>query len=187
MIEDGGDYDDSMFGDEDICVVDDGTGQSADTNKFDQIVGALTDFMVDETFEVLRNDFCRCGAQRCCWMAGRCCIFLHVLQRAPGLTVACIPQQSFLDLLDFRTRSVVSNPAACTFYRIMRHQQEYAAYRSKRSCKSKTRTDDMLLFPPFHPRRKNCVHFEDSEENKLIYTQLFEQYQKLVETAIEAE
>lgn len=50
--------DDSMFGD-DICVVDDGTGQSADTNKFDQIVGALEDFMMDPEFEIQRNDFCR--------------------------------------------------------------------------------------------------------------------------------
>ena len=74
-----------------LDLVDDGSAQTAETNRFDAIVGALEDFLIDDGFEAARVAFCR----------------------------------------------------------------------------------------------QQCGHFEEGEENKLIYTQLFAQYQTLIESAIE--
>ncbi|PNW69822.1 hypothetical protein CHLRE_19g751247v5 [Chlamydomonas reinhardtii] len=76
---------------EDINFVDDGSKLDAETQRFDRIVGALEEVLLDEEFEELRESFCR----------------------------------------------------------------------------------------------ENCQHFEDSDENKLIYTDIFSKYTSLVESTID--
>ncbi|GIL66177.1 hypothetical protein Vafri_19770 [Volvox africanus] len=76
---------------EDIDIVDDGSNLSAESRRFDCIVGALEDVIMDPEFEELREGFCR----------------------------------------------------------------------------------------------ENCQHFEDSDENKLIYTDVFNKYTELVESTID--
>ncbi|KXZ48546.1 hypothetical protein GPECTOR_27g717 [Gonium pectorale] len=78
--------------DEEINFVDDGSKLSDETRRFDRIVGALEDVLMDPEFEELREGFCR----------------------------------------------------------------------------------------------ENCQHFEDSDENKLIYTDIFSKYTELVESMIES-
>lgn len=92
--EDEGDmvFDEFMDEDDDIDIVDDGSTQDAETNKFDRIVGCLQDILMDSEFEDAREEFCR----------------------------------------------------------------------------------------------SNCKEFEDSEENKLVYTDIFARYTELVESCIEA-
>lgn len=85
------DGDDEMDEEEDINFVDDGSCLDAETNKFDQIVGALEDIILDPAFEDEREVFCR----------------------------------------------------------------------------------------------NNCHHFEESDENKLEYTDIFQKYTELIETSIE--
>ncbi|GIL77984.1 hypothetical protein Vretimale_7379 [Volvox reticuliferus] len=81
-----------LDGDEDdIDIVDDGSNLSAESRRFDCIVGALEDVLMDPEFEELREGFCR----------------------------------------------------------------------------------------------ENCQHFEDSDENKLIYTDIFNKYTELVESMID--
>lgn len=51
--------------------------------------------------------------------------------------------------------------------------------------------EDVLMDPEFEELREsfcreNCRHFEDSDENKLIYTDLFARYTSLVENTIES-
>ncbi|GFR51997.1 hypothetical protein Agub_g14532 [Astrephomene gubernaculifera] len=77
---------------EEIDIVDDGSKLSDETRRFDSIVGALEDVLMDPDFEELREGFCR----------------------------------------------------------------------------------------------ENCQHFEDSDENKLIYTDIFSKYTELVERTIES-
>jgi len=54
-----GDFDDFLGEDEEIDIVDDGSGRDAETNKFDQIIGALEDCLMDQEFEDARERFCR--------------------------------------------------------------------------------------------------------------------------------
>lgn len=92
-ITDGFDAD-LMDDDEDegeLEIVDDGSKQSEQTNKFDRIIGVLEEIIMEDEFEDQKNAFCK----------------------------------------------------------------------------------------------EHCKHFEDTDENKLIYTQLFEQYTHMIETAIE--
>ncbi|GAX81131.1 hypothetical protein CEUSTIGMA_g8565.t1 [Chlamydomonas eustigma] len=58
-----GDFDEFMGEDEDIDIVDDGSARDEETNRFDQIVGALEDVLMDPEFEDARETFCRshCG------------------------------------------------------------------------------------------------------------------------------
>lgn len=51
--------------------------------------------------------------------------------------------------------------------------------------------EDIIMEPEFARRqaeffRRHSVHFDDSEENKLIYTQLFEEYHTQLERVIES-
>lgn len=51
--------------------------------------------------------------------------------------------------------------------------------------------EDVLMDPDLEDAResfckKNCIHFEDNDENKLIYTDLFSKYTEMVEAVIEA-
>mmetsp|Transcript_16514 Transcript_16514/g.35717 ORF Transcript_16514/g.35717 Transcript_16514/m.35717 type:complete len:228 (+) Transcript_16514:298-981(+) len=44
---------------EDVEFIDDGSAQDAETNRFDQIVGALEDILMDPEFEDTREAFCK--------------------------------------------------------------------------------------------------------------------------------
>mmetsp|Transcript_40678 Transcript_40678/g.96725 ORF Transcript_40678/g.96725 Transcript_40678/m.96725 type:complete len:85 (-) Transcript_40678:287-541(-) len=51
---------------------------------------------------------------------------------------------------------------------------------------------DILISDEFEDKqttffRENCRHFEDTEENKLIYMDLFKEYTSLIETHLEAQ
>ncbi|KAG1667232.1 hypothetical protein FOA52_009797 [Chlamydomonas sp. UWO 241] len=50
--------------------------------------------------------------------------------------------------------------------------------------------EDILMDPDFEEAREefcrsNCAQFEDNDENKLVYTDIFARYQELVESCIE--